>query len=164
MKKLFVTVLIIMTIIENLFAQVSKDSDLFRSLKTQDSIFFERGFNQCDITYLENAVHPELTFYHDQGGMQNREVFLQRVKQNLCADANKKPIRKVDEASLEVFPLYENKILYGVIQTGRHNFYLREPGKMDVLTSKAKFIHLYLLVNGKWLLKEVLSFDHQAEK
>lgn len=33
-------------------AQVGKDSELFLTLKKQDSVFFARGFNQCDLTYL----------------------------------------------------------------------------------------------------------------
>ena len=163
MKLLFSIIMILMSF-GKLTAQVSKDSELFRTLKTQDSLFFERSFNQCDTNYLKGAVHADLVFYHDQGGIQNREVFLERVKQNLCSDPKNKPIRKVDVQSLEVFPMYDKNILYGVIQTGNHNFYRREPGKQDVHTSKAKFIHLYLLVNGKWLLKEVLSFDHQDPK
>jgi hypothetical protein len=164
MKKLYALVLILISVIEDSYPQVPKDSELFRTFKTHDSLFFERGFNQCDSNYLKSAVHPDLVFYHDQGGIQNRAVFLERVKQNLCSDASKKPIRKINISSLEVFPMYDNNVLYGVIQTGIHNFYLREPGKQDVQTSKAKFIHLYLLVNGRWLLKEVLSFDHQGVK
>ena len=164
MRKIYVVVLILLTIIENSYPQVTKDSELFRTLKTQDSLFFERSFNQCDTNYLKSAVHPDLVFYHDQGGIQNRQVFLERVKQNLCSDPNNKPIRKVEVESLEVFPMYDKNVLYGVVQTGNHNFYRRQPGKQDVHNSKAKFIHLYLLINGKWLLKEVLSFDHQDPK
>ena len=86
MRKIYVVVLILLTIIENSYPQVTKDSELFRTLKTQDSLFFERSFNQCDTNYLKSAVHPDLVFYHDQGGIQNRQVFLERVKQNLCSD------------------------------------------------------------------------------
>ena len=162
--KLLFSIIMVSTLTGKLTAQVPKDSELFRTLKTQDSLFFERSFNQCDTNYLKSAVHPDLVFYHDQGGIQDSQVFLERVKQNLCSDPNNKPIRKVEVESLEVFPLYDKNVLYGVIQTGNHNFYKRQPGKQDVHTSKAKFIHLYLLISGKWLLKEVLSFDHQDPK
>lgn len=134
---------------------------LFDALKQQDSIFFERGFNRCDLDYLDKTVHKDLVFYHDQGGMQDRVQFFENVKKNLCSNSDKKPIRKVDAASLEVFPLYNNDKLYGAIQTGVHHFYMREPNKPDVLTSTARFTHLWLLENGMWLLKEVLSYDHQ---
>ena len=162
--KLLFSIIMVSTLTGKLTAQVPKDSELFRTLKTQDSLFFERSFNQCDTNYLKSAVHPDLVFYHDQGGIQDRQVFLERVKQNLCSDPNNKPIRKVEVESLEVFPMYDKNVLYGVIQTGNHNFYRREPGKQDVHTSKAKFIHLYLLIHEQWLLKEVLSFDHKDPK
>lgn len=142
-------------------AQVSKDSELFIALKKQDSLFFERSFNQCDRVYLEKSVHADLVFYHDQGGVQNREQFLESVKNNICSDVNRKPIRQVKAESLEVFPLYQNGQLYGVIQNGIHEFYMREPNKKDRLTSTARFTHVYLLIDNRWILKEVLSFDHQ---
>lgn len=142
-------------------AQASKTSDLFLTLKKQDSIFFERGFNLCDLEYLSQAVHTDLVFYHDQGGVQNRNDFLENTKKYICTDTGGKPIRKVVEESLEVYPMYDNGVLYGVIQSGIHDFYIREKGKADVHTSRAKFTHLYLLENGHWLLKEVLSFDHK---
>jgi hypothetical protein len=161
MKKQFLSILIIICSAVSAVAQVAKTSDLFLSLKKQDSIFFERAFNLCDMEYLNKSVHETLIFFHDQGGIQDKARFLENTRNNICSNANMKPIRKVDESSLEVFPLYNDGKLYGAIQTGVHNFYIREPNKKDVLTSKAKFIHVWLLGNGNWLLKEVLSFDHQ---
>jgi len=140
--------------------QVAKNSELFLELKKQDSVFFERAFNLCDMEYLNKAIHKDLLFFHDQSGIQNKEVFLKNTRENICANPNVKPIRKVDENSLEVFPLYNNGTLYGVIQTGIHHFYIREPNKKDLATSSAKFTHVWLLENGNWLLKEVLSFNH----
>ena len=56
--------------------------------------------------------------------------------------------------------MHNNGVLFGAIQSGIHDFYIREKGTADFHTSRAKFTHLYLLENGNWLLKEVLSFDH----
>jgi hypothetical protein len=145
-------------------AQESKTSELYLTLKKVDSIFFERSFNQCDMVYLEKAIHKDLNFYHDQGGIQNRQQFLDAVKNNLCATPDNKPIRKVDAASLEVFPMHNNGVLYGAIQTGIHHFYRRQPNKPDEHTGIARFTHLYLLENGNWILREVLSYDHKAPK
>jgi hypothetical protein len=144
-----------------LTAQAAKDSELFLALKKHDSLFFEKSFNECDLAFLEKAIHPDLVFYHDQGGVQNKTTFLESVKNNICSNPNQKPIRKVKGDSLAVFPLYENGILYGVIQQGIHEFYLREQRKNDVLTSTARFTHVYLLINNQWILREVLSYDHQ---
>lgn len=161
MKNQILSVLIFISSVNLVFGQISKNSDLFLTLKIQDSIFFERSFNLCDMDFLKNAIHKDLIFYHDQGGIQNRESFLENTKNNICSDFIKKPIRKVKEESLEVYPLYNDGKLYGAIQTGIHDFYIRESNKADIKTSSAKFVHLYLLIDGKWLLKEVMSFDHK---
>ena len=110
-------------------AQVNKDSDLFRTLEIQDSTFFERGFNQCDLEYLDEHVTGDLKFYHDQSGFQDKNAFFENTQKYICSDSGPKPIRQVDAASLEVFPLYNNGKLYGAIQKGVHHFYLREKDK-----------------------------------
>lgn len=160
MSKRLLLLLIIACTVTLTNAQVAKDSELFQALKKQDSIFFEKCFNQCDLEYLSTAIHKDLLFFHDQGGIQSRNDFLQNVKNNICSNPNQKPIRKVEENSLEVFPLYNNGQLYGAIQNGIHDFYIREANKPDKHTSRAKFTHVWLLDNGNWLLKEVLSYDH----
>ena len=161
-KQSFIFLVLLFLVFANARAQVAKDSDLFRKLKYQDSVFFERSFNLCDINYLENAIDSNLMFYHDKSGIQDRAKFLENTKKYICGDTIRKPIRKVDEESLEVFPMYQDNVLYGAVQTGTHRFYIREKMKADVQTGSARFIHLYLLKNNNWILKEVLSFDHQA--
>lgn len=160
MKKSLFLILALFIVSAITQAQEAKTSELFLTMKKVDSMFFERGFNQCDMDYLEKAIHRDLMFYHDKGGMQDRKTFFENTKKNLCSNPNKKPIRKVIPESLEVYAMYNNGVLYGVIQNGIHEFYIREPNKKDALTGIAKFTHLYLLVDGKWLLKEVFSFDH----
>jgi hypothetical protein len=161
MKQTFLLAVFFISSLNLVFGQVSKNSEIFLALKNQDSVFFERSFNLCDMDYLKSAIHQDLTFYHDQAGIQNRDSFLLNTKNNICSDFNKKPIRKVIEESLEVYPMYNEGVIYGAVQTGIHDFYIRESNKADIKTSTAKFIHLYLLVNGNWLLKEVISFDHK---
>lgn len=160
-KLIFTLILLVSTILTK--AQEAKASELFLTLKKVDSTFFERGFNQCDLDFIDKTIHQDLMFYHDKSGIQDRKAFMDNTKKYLCSDPNKKPIRKVIVESLEVFPLYNNGFLYGAIQSGVHDFYLREPNKEDVLTGTAKFTHLYLLVDGKWILREVFSFDHNAK-
>lgn len=154
-------ILVLLLISYTIQAQVKKDSDLFRALKTQDSTFFELGFNQCDLEYLKVHIADDLRFYHDQGGFQDRNAFFENTQKYICSNAAQKPIRKADTKSLEVFPLFNDGKLYGAIQTGIHHFYLREKGKDDVWTSTAKFTHVWILDNQNWKLSEVLSYDHQ---
>ncbi len=143
-------------------AQAQEKSALFQELKVQDSIFFERGFNRCDLDYLKNQVADDLRFYHDQGGIQDKTKFLESTANNICASPAQKPIRKVAPESLEVFPLYTAGKIYGAIQTGVHHFYIREKDKKDLWTSTARFTHLWILENESWKLTEVLSYDHQS--
>ncbi|HEY0045753.1 MAG TPA: serine hydrolase domain-containing protein [Flavobacterium sp.] len=161
MMKRFLSLALTVFLIGLANGQADKNSKIFLALKKQDSIFFERSFNLCDMDYLNSAVHKDLIFYHDQSGIQNRDVFIENTKKYICGDTTKKPIRKVMKASLEVFPMYNNGVLYGAIQTGIHDFYIREKNNADIHTSRAKFTHLYLLEKGNWLLKEVLSYDHK---
>ena len=155
MIKRLLTLLIIVCSVSLANGQIAKNSELFQSLKKQDSIFFERSFNLCNLEYLNKAIHKDLIFFHDQGGIQNRNDFLQNTKKNICSNPNQKPIRKLEENSLQVFPLYNNGKLYGAIQSGIYDFYNREPNKEDVHTNRANFTHEWLLENGDWLLKEV---------
>ncbi len=159
---ILVVIAFILCAYNELYAQVSKDSEIFKNLKVHDSIFFEKSFNQCDFIYLENSIHDDLTFYHDKSGIQNKKQFLEIAKKSLCSDNIKKPIRKVNTESLDVFPMYDNNVIYGAVQTGNHSFYIREKNKEDIYMGKAKFIHLYLLINNQWILKEVISFDHKV--
>ncbi|WP_347922565.1 serine hydrolase [Pontimicrobium sp. SW4] len=142
-------------------SQVSTDSSLFLELKKQDSILFEKGFNQCDIKYLERKISKNLKFYHDQSGIQDRKVFFENIKKYICSNPDKKPIRKLKKGSLTVFPLYNNGKLYGAIQNGIHHFYIREKAKEDLWTSIAKFTSVWLLDNNEWKMSDVLSYDHQ---
>ena len=160
MTRHLITIVLIILAINVANGQIAKNSELFLALKKQDSIFFERSFNLCDLEYLNKATHKDLIFYHDQSGIQDKNTFLENTKKYICSDSSKKPIRKVVGESLEVFPMFNNGVLYGAIQSGIHDFYIREKNKIDIHTSRAKFTHLYLLENGNWVLKEVLSFDH----
>lgn len=159
-RRILNVILLLVLTVNTVSAQTDKTSPLFLELKQQDSLFFERSFNQCDIAYLESRMARDLKFYHDQSGFQDRTKFFENIKQYICAPSTKKPIRKVDANSLEVFPLYNNGKLYGAIQMGVHHFYSREQGKTDIHTSTAKFTHVWVMEEGIWKLSEVLSYDH----
>lgn len=64
------------------------------------------------------------------------------------------------DGSLEVFLLYFNGELYGVIQKGEYEFYGEELGKFKYLISMVKFIYVWIFENGVWKLKWVLSYDY----
>ncbi len=160
MNKLIILTLILATSTGVVNAQVAKTSELFLNLKQLDKTFFEKSFNQCDLKYLDNVIKDDFKFYHDQSGFQDKKVFFENIKKYICATPEKKPIRKLEEGSLVVFPLHNNGVLYGAIQKGVHNFYIRESEKEDHWTSTARFTSVWILENKEWKLSTVLSYDH----
>ncbi|MAD77423.1 MAG: serine hydrolase [Rheinheimera sp.] len=138
-----------------------QDMSLHDELAQQDALFFQRGFNECDIAYLDATVSPELRFYHDKSGFQNKALFMQNTQKYICGDMANKPIRKLAADSLSTFPLHRDGILYGAVQHGQHQFYLREAGKPDQLTGTARFTSVWLKAGDDWQLSDVLSYDHQ---
>lgn len=161
MKKYFLIInLLFLTTIIN--AQVEKSSELYRTIKEKDSLLFNLGYNKCDITQFENLVSDDFEFYHDKGGItKSKSVFVEGIKNGLCK-LDYKPKRVLDESSLEVFPLNENDILYGAIETGVHHFYAIEKNEDEYLTSIAKFTHVWILENETWKLSKGLSYDHNG--
>lgn len=127
-----------------------------------DSLLFVEGFNGCNLSIPRAIVADGLDFYHDQSGPQDKPQLMAAIEQNICASPQRKPIRKLVPGSVEVFPLRRDGTLYGALQVGRHEFYIREPGRTLYKTSIARFAHVWLRDGDAWRLAEVLSYDHRA--
>lgn len=164
MKKRFqIFIILLLAGVQGLMAQVDKTSELYLTLEKMDSLIFTACFNHCDSTLLPVLIHDDFEFYHDQSGVETSKAhFIITFKRNLCSNWDFKPLRKLIDGSLEVFPLYNNGVLYGSIQHGEHQFYIKEPDKAPYLTSTAKFTHLWILEGTQWQLKRGLSYDHQT--
>lgn len=158
--KLLFAILLILTA-ENIFAQVANNSSLFIELKKADSLIFNEGFNKCNYTALKKVNHKDLEFFHDQNGTQNLEQFYKSFTNSICSNCNFKPIRKLVNGTLKVFPLKNNGEIYGAIQTGEHIFYIKEPNKELYATEQGKFIHTWVLENGQWKVKRIISYEHK---
>lgn len=164
MKSLSLALLFVIVAGLSAIAQEKQDSDLFKSLKSRDSLLFDVGFNKCDIAQFEALVSDDLEFYHDQGGItRGKTDFINSIRNGICK-LSYKPRRELVEGSLEVYPMYDNGVLYAAIQTGEHRFYAIEKDKPEYLTSTARFVHLWKLEKGEWKLARALSFDHVPAK
>ncbi|EDM43918.1 hypothetical protein SCB49_10010 [unidentified eubacterium SCB49] len=145
-----------------LFAQVDKTSDLFKTLKVKDSLLFSVGFNTCDVSQFEKLISNDFEFYHDTSGLtDSKETFVTGVREGLCK-MEYRASRKLEDSTLEVFPLKNNGVLYGAIQKGLHRFYAKEEDKEAYFTSIAFFTHVWLLEGDEWKLSRILSYDHQT--
>ena len=143
-------------------AQISQDTELFQKLKANDSLLFDLGFNKCDNNQFEKLITEDLEFYHDKNGvLQSKEAFIKVMDKGICRQDNPyKTRRELVKGSLEVFPLYNNGILYAAIQNGSHRFFESYKGK-ETAGSTAKFSHLWILENNQWKIKRIFSYDHQ---
>lgn len=137
-----------------------ENQEIFDSLKTKDSLLFSLGFNKCDTNQIRLLTSEDFEFYHDQSGITNsKEKFILGIA-GLC-NMQYKPTRELAPNSLKIYPLYNNGELYGAIQTGEHLFYAEERDKPKYLTSTARFTHVWIIQEGNWKLKRVLSYDHK---
>jgi hypothetical protein len=157
LKTLFAIALFLYSLMTS--AQIDKNSDLFKTLKSKDSILFASSFNNCEIEKFEPIIAENFEFYHDLGGVQNKEEFIAVIKNNLCTNPGMNQ-RSLVDASLEVFEMKKNNELYGAIQKGKHTFQQKINDKM-ITVGIADFTHLWILENNQWKLKRVLSYNHQ---
>ena len=138
--------------------------ELFDEILKLDRQLFD-AFHKKEIEIVNSMFSPDLEFYHDQSGIStSKEDFFKAIEQNICGNADKKPIRKLVANSMEVYPLYNNGVLYGAIQNGVHEFYIKEANKELYITGIAKFSHVFILQDSMWQLKRVLSYDHRSPK
>lgn len=142
-----------------------EDLELFNLLKAKDSLLFQVGFNQIDTAQVAELASADFEFYHDEHGItETKSAFVSSI--NGIGDLPFKTWRILVNGSLEVFPLYKNNSqdLYGAIQNGVHEFYQQHDGEEARKTNIAKFTHLWIIEDGDWRLKRVLSYDHQVPK
>jgi hypothetical protein len=148
----------------SLNAQSNTYEDIYNTLKANDSLIFKRSFNKCELQHLEQLIPEDFEFYHDIAGVINsKKAFIDVMKNGICNPNNTtKSTRELVEDSLEVFLLKNNGTVYGALQNGIHKFFETTNGN-TVAGSTAKFSHLWILENDKWVLKRVISYDHQMK-
>ncbi len=169
MRELKKTSLLIFGIITmGLQAQEYTEDELFIVLKKKDSLLFDAAFNTCGIAALNSIFTNDFEFYHDRGGItEGREAFVGRIEEGCKnrSDNDPQPAKRIlVPNSLEVYPMFNNGVLYGAIQHGVHTFeFLNEKGeyqKGDI----AKFTHVWILDEGEWKIRRELSYDHQLQQ
>lgn len=144
------------------FSQEEKNSELYKTIMSKDSLLFNIGFNTCDIKQFENLYTEDFEFYHDKDSISDKTRFLKTLKNGICSPSRKYNYRReLIDGSTEIYPLYKDGILYGAIQMGTHRFYESSAGNTEQAGSFAKFTHLWLLKNKDWKLARSLSYNHQ---
>ncbi len=148
----------------SLFAQVKKNSELYKTIISKDSLLFNVGFNTCDISQFEKLLSENLEFLHDKDGISDKKEFLYNLRNGLCGSPGTyQSRRELLKGSTEIYPLYNNDTIYGAIQVGTHRFYETIAGKKERFASSAKFTNVWLLENGEWKLTKSLSYGHETD-
>ncbi|WP_431135959.1 nuclear transport factor 2 family protein [Psychroserpens mesophilus] len=162
MQKPIYIVLSLLGVLANMNAQMATDSEIFKTLKANDSLIFERSFNHCETQYLSQLIAKDFEFYHDISGLETSKTrFIESIKNGICnPDIATTSRRELIDGSLEVFPLQNDGVIYAALQNGIHRFFETTNDK-EVPGSTAKFSHLWIIEDGKWYLKRVISYDHQ---
>jgi hypothetical protein len=127
----------------------SRQDRLDEELAQMDRELFDAAFVKCDQAKFSSLFTDDAEFYHDRTGA----TYGDDVKQLRSCPRDNGVTRTLVPGSLKVYPIKE----FGAIQMGRHTFTREgEPG-----VEIAKFVHLWKLVEGKWRLARVMSFDHR---
>jgi hypothetical protein len=154
------TALAAVTAIGNAQPQPSaaESDSLTRTIIALDSALFD-AYNRCDLVKLGSFVTEDLEFYHDQSGLsRGRTLFLDAIRQNICGKVRRDPVL----STFEVHPLKG----YGAVETGEHMFCDPRVHRVctDETNGRAKFVMLWQLQNGKWVIPRVISYDHQSRR
>lgn len=141
------------------FAQENPKSVLYQTILQQDSLLFEVGFNHCDTLQIQKSLSSHFKFYHDKDGISDQRKFITDFKNGICnLKQNRQVKRTLVKERSEIFPLYNNGVLYAAIHNGIHQF--NEP--RELVGGEARFTNVWELENGHWKLATSLSFDHKS--
>lgn len=158
-KKIILFLIISIIFSTNSIAQIEKNSELYNTILSKDSLLFNVGFNTCHIKQFEILLSENLKFHHDNDGISDKTKFLYDLKNGLCKNPETRQVNRfLVKESTEIFPLYKNGILYGAVHNGEHLF----SEKRETQDGIAKFTNVWQLENGEWKLATSFSFDHQA--
>ncbi len=127
-------------------AQVNRDSDLYQTVLSLDSLLFSVGFNTCDVSKFENLLSDDFEFLHDKDGISSKPDFIKSMRNGLCVSpATYQSRRELVRGNIEIYPLYNS--LYGAIQKGSHRFYEKISGGEETQAGSAR-----LSVSGCWTI------------
>lgn len=123
---------------------------LSEEIQVMDNKLFDIAFNQCNMELWKEIVSQDIEFYDDRTGLNTSYEKEVRSFEDKCS----KPFDVTRQlVSNEIHPLGE----YGALQTGKHNFYVD-----GNLVEKSQFITIWERTADSWIVKRVVSYDHQA--
>lgn len=145
-------------------AQVDKNSELYQTILSKDSLLFTVGFNTCDVSQFEKLTSENFEFFHDKDGISDKKKFINDLKNGLCGNPNNYQARReLVKESTKIFALYKSGKVYGAMQEGIHQFFEKQSGQTERFGSSARFTHVWLMENNEWKLAKSYSYEHLTE-
>ena len=128
-------------------AQVTKDSELYKTLITMDEKYFT-AYNNCDMKTQAEIIAEDVEFYHDQGGLStSKKEILESIEKNICG----KVTRELVEGSMEVHEIKG----YGAVVLGLHKFYNNQ--EPDAISKPSQFVGIWRRNNNDWQMTRIIS-------
>lgn len=140
----------------------SDEQKILSEVLQRDSLLWE-AYNHCDTSHLEDYFTDDAEFYHDKGGITFGNIAIANsVRKNICGNPNYHVRREAVPGKVVIYPMKNNNIIYGAIIAGEHYFYEKVNDQPENRSGLAQFANLWLLVNGKWKMARIFSYDHGA--
>ena len=127
-----------------------------------DRLFWSH-YNACSIEDMMPLISEDVEFYHDKNGiLKGSHNFKASFEKNLCTNSDRRLRRAAIDSTVQFFPMKNGDLLYGVLITGEHLFYVTETGKPEWLDGLAKFADLWIWdwEHDQWNMSRILSYDH----
>ncbi len=128
-------------------AQVSSDSELYRTILSLDNAYFT-AYNTCDLTAQGNLLSEDLEFYHDQGGLSlSKSGILESIEKNICGKVR----RELVPESVEVHEIRG----FGAVEIGLHKFYNSE--EPNAVSKPSRFVTVWKEGSNGWKMHRIIS-------
>jgi len=124
---------------------------LFETVAQLDAKMFG-AFNVHDVDLLMSMFTDDMEFYHDKGGLTNRE----QTREGFAKMFGNSPDirRELIPGSLQVYPIKD----FGAIEIGTHRFCHKENGKDDC--GNFPFVMVWRKSADSWKVSRVISYGH----
>lgn len=136
-------------------------SKLRQEVEAADRALFSAVFDSCNADAVGAMITDDFEFFHDKWGQiaKSKEDFVKLIRgscERQRQGTDFKAKRQLIQASSTVSPMRD----FGALHTGSHAFFKIEANGQLIPTEHGKFIHLWRLVSGRWLLARAISYDH----
>lgn len=118
---------------------------------------FWAAYNDCDRDRMADAFTEDAEFYHDITGLtRGRDAIVASLMSGPCGTAGQHLRREVVQGTVQAFPLADRNIFL----VGDHQFYVRQDGKAEHISARARFADVWRREDGRWRMARVVSYDH----